>query len=76
MPIRYDFAIRIFAIAIVCTEIARSKLTSRWTLTAVCVWLTVVTWVVFAQTLSIDFVNYDDPHYVSKRKDHQWHQLR
>jgi protein O-mannosyl-transferase len=45
-------------------QIARSKLTSRWTLTAVCVCLTVVTWVVFAQTLRYDFVNYDDPHYV------------
>jgi len=43
---------------------ARSKLTSRWTLTAVCVCLTVVTWVVFSQTLRYDFVNYDDPHYV------------
>jgi protein O-mannosyl-transferase len=45
-------------------QIARSKLTSRWTLIAVCVCLTVVTWVVFAQTLRYDFVNYDDPHYV------------
>jgi len=45
-------------------QIARGKLTSRWTLTAVCVCLTVVTWVVFAQTLRYDFINYDDPQYV------------
>ena len=45
-------------------QIARGKSTSRWTLTAVCACLTVVTWVVFAQTLRYDFINYDDPHYV------------
>ena len=45
-------------------QLTRGKLTSRWTLIAVCVCLTVVTWVVFAQTLRYDFVNYDDPRYV------------
>lgn len=45
-------------------RIARVKLTSRWTFIAVCVCLAVVTWVVFAQTLRYDFVNYDDPSYV------------
>jgi len=45
-------------------HLARGKLTSRWTLIAVCVCLTGVTWVVFAQTLRYDFVNYDDPRYV------------
>ena len=45
-------------------QIARGKLTSRWAFIAVCVCLAVVTWVVFAQTLRYDFVNYDDPHYV------------
>jgi cytochrome c-type biogenesis protein CcmH/NrfG len=45
-------------------QIARGKLTSRWAFIAVCVCLAVVTWVVFAQTLRYDFVNYDDPQYV------------
>ena len=45
-------------------QIARGKLTSRWTFIAVCACLAVVTWVVFAQTLRFDFVNYDDPQYV------------
>jgi len=45
-------------------QIARAKLTSRWTFIAVCVCLAVVTWVVFAQALRFDFVNYDDPQYV------------
>ena len=45
-------------------QIARSKLTSRWTLVAVCVCLAAVTWIVFGQTLRYDFVNYDDPRYV------------
>jgi tetratricopeptide (TPR) repeat protein len=45
-------------------QIARGKLTSCWTLIAVCVGLSGVTWVVFAQTLRYNFVNYDDPSYV------------
>ena len=39
-------------------------MTWRWTFIAVCVCLAVVTWVVFAQTVRYDFVNYDDPQYV------------
>jgi protein O-mannosyl-transferase len=45
-------------------QIARVKLTSRWTFIVLCACLAVVTWVVFAQTLRFDFVNYDDPQYV------------
>ena len=45
-------------------QIARGKLTSRWTFIAVCACLAVVTCVVFAQTFHFDFVNYDDPSYV------------
>lgn len=59
----HDFAIQALAIAIV-DQVARGKLTSRWTFIALCVGLTVVTWAVFAQTLRYDFVNYDDPTYV------------
>ena len=45
-------------------QIARGKLTSRWTFFAVCACLAVVTCAVFAQTFRFDFVNYDDPQYV------------
>ena len=30
----------------------------------ICVCLLVLTWIVYAQTLRFDFVNYDDPRYV------------
>ena len=36
----------------------------RWVTACICVCLFVLTWVVFAQTLRYDFVNYDDPSYV------------
>ncbi len=35
-----------------------------WVTVCMCVCLLVLTWVVFAQTLRYDFVNYDDPSYV------------
>src|SRR5262249_33732747 len=55
--------VRILPIAIV-DQIATGKVTSRWAFSAICMWLAVVTWVVFAQTLRYDFVNYDDSRYV------------
>jgi protein O-mannosyl-transferase len=36
----------------------------NWVTACICVCLFVLTWVVFAQTLRYDFVNYDDPRYV------------
>jgi tetratricopeptide (TPR) repeat protein len=36
----------------------------RWQVVGVCVGLTVLTWLVFGQTLWHDFINYDDPRYV------------
>jgi tetratricopeptide (TPR) repeat protein len=36
----------------------------RWLTVGVCICLAVLTWAVFGQTLSHDFVNYDDPKYV------------
>ncbi len=35
-----------------------------WVTACICLCLFVLTWVVFAQTLRYDFVNYDDPRYV------------
>ncbi len=37
-----------------------------WVVIGVCVALVVLTWLVFGQTLSHDFVNYDDQEYVTK----------
>jgi len=45
-------------------SIAFPKPTQRWLAASVCVLLAIITWVVFAQTLRHDFINYDDPHYV------------
>ena len=42
----------------------KRKLNARWATVVVCISLAVATWVVFAQTLRYDFVNYDDPRYV------------
>jgi len=36
----------------------------RFVTACICVCLLVVTWIVYAQTLRFDFVNYDDPRYV------------
>jgi protein O-mannosyl-transferase len=38
--------------------------TQRWLAATICVFLAIITWIVFAQTLRHDFVNYDDDHYV------------
>ena len=39
-------------------------LNDRWTVPGVCIFLAVVIWVVFGQTLRHEFVNYDDELYV------------
>jgi Flp pilus assembly protein TadD len=39
-------------------------LNDRWTVLAVCIFLAVITWLVFGQTLGHDFINYDDNDYV------------
>src|SRR2546421_12347766 len=38
----------------------------RWIVSGVCVFLAVITWLVFGQTLSHDFINFDDNEYVTK----------
>jgi tetratricopeptide (TPR) repeat protein len=43
---------------------AMPKTSRRWLTISVCVFLALMTWVVFGQTLHHDFVNYDDPRYV------------
>jgi len=43
---------------------ASPKVNRHWLTVGVCVFLTVLVWVVFGQTLRHDFVNYDDPRYV------------
>ena len=46
---------------------------------AICVALVAVTWIVFAQTLGYDFLNYDDPPYVTEneavRAGLSWHNV-
>jgi tetratricopeptide (TPR) repeat protein len=42
-----------------------SGLSDRWTVPGVCIFLTVITWLVFGQTLRHEFVNYDDERYVA-----------
>src|SRR5690242_13290602 len=37
---------------------------SRWQTVAICAGIVVLIWIVFGQTLSFDFVNYDDKTYV------------
>jgi protein O-mannosyl-transferase len=37
---------------------------SRWVISGICICLAAITWLVFAQTLWHDFVNYDDESYV------------
>ncbi|PYI63700.1 MAG: hypothetical protein DMF07_09515 [Verrucomicrobia bacterium] len=46
-------------------SIALRKTTRRqWVTAGVCIFLALLTWIVFGQTLWHDFVNYDDPRYV------------
>ena len=45
-------------------SIALPKTSRHWLTVCVCVFLAVLTWIVFGQTLRHDFVNYDDPRYV------------
>ena len=35
---------------------------------AVCLWLALLVWAVFGQTILYDFVNYDDPYYISQNE--------
>jgi len=43
-----------------------SQRTDRRITVAVCVFLSVIIWIVFGQTLGHDFINYDDPQYVTE----------
>jgi protein O-mannosyl-transferase len=45
-------------------SIALPKTSRPWVIVCVCIFLAVLTWIVFGQTLRYDFVNYDDPRYV------------
>lgn len=45
-------------------SIAFPKTSRHWVIVFVCIFLALLTWIVFAQTLWHDFVNYDDPRYV------------
>jgi protein O-mannosyl-transferase len=45
-------------------SIVLPKTSHRWVIVCVCIFLAVLTWIVFGQTLRDDFVNYDDPRYV------------
>lgn len=42
-------------------DLPASTLRAKWWAAGICVVLTALVWVVFAQTLAFDFVNYDDP---------------
>jgi tetratricopeptide (TPR) repeat protein len=45
-------------------SIALRKTSRLWVSVCVCIFLVVLTWLVFGQTLWHDFINYDDPRYV------------
>jgi len=45
-------------------SIASPNVNRHWLTVGVCIFLAVLVWVVFGQTLGHDFVNYDDPRYV------------
>jgi len=45
-------------------SIAFPKTSRHWVIVCVCIFLALLTWIVFGQTLWHDFVNYDDPRYV------------
>src|SRR4030095_2019110 len=42
--------------------------TAAWQVGAVSIGLAGITWLVFGQTLQYDFINYDDPVYISKNQ--------
>ncbi len=44
--------------------VAHSRVSSRWTVLVICLFLGTITWAVFGQTLHYGFVNYDDDTYV------------
>ena len=50
------------------TDRTRERVLShgRWIVSGLCVFLAVITWLVFGQTLSHDFINFDDNEYVTK----------
>ena len=45
-------------------SIALPKTGRYWVIVCICIFLAMLTWIVFGQTLRHDFVNYDDPRYV------------
>ena len=45
-------------------SISPRKVNRWWFTLGICLFLVVLTWLVFGQTLWHDFINYDDPHYV------------
>ena len=45
-------------------SIAPPKTSRHWVIVCICIFLAMLTWIVFGQTLRHDFVNYDDPRYV------------
>ena len=45
-------------------SIAPPKTSRHWVIVCICIFLAMLTWIVFDQTLRHDFVNYDDPRYV------------
>src|SRR6266704_2823544 len=45
-------------------SISPRKVNRWWTTLGICLFLVVLTWLVFGQTLWHDFINYDDPRYV------------
>ena len=45
-------------------SIALAKTSRHWVIVCVCIFLALLTWIVFGKTLWHDFVNYDDPRYV------------
>jgi hypothetical protein len=56
------------------SEIVRARLVLKF---AVCAALIAITWAVFGQTLGHEFVNFDDPNYVTENEQVQaglnWH---
>src|SRR5262245_2350760 len=57
----------------------RDKTNSRWSVLGVCLFLFAITWLVFGQTLSYDFVNFDDDRNVYENQNVtpglSWHGL-
>jgi len=48
---------------------SRAGLNDRWPIFGVCIFLALITWLVFGQTLQHEFVNYDDDAYVYKNPE-------